>query len=368
MPTVADVVAALERLAPLSIAADWDNVGLLVGDRSKPANRILTCLTLTYDVAYEALGERYGMIVTHHPILFRGAKRITADTDEGRTLALLLGGGIAVYSPHTAFDNTVGGINDRIAARLGLTNVEPLRPPDSNGESCKLVTFVPDADLAKVSDALFAAGAGRIGEYRDCSFRIAGTGTFFGGDQTNPAVGQKGRREEVSEWRLEVVCPKSSLAQIVSALRTAHSYEEPAFDIYPLVSSVAGVGAGRIGSLSKPTKLSELASRIKASLRCGPIQIIGDANAPILRVAIACGAAGEFLSDAKRANADAFLTGEMRFHDYLAAQSMGVHLILPGHYATERFAMEELAEWLNKEVTGVHASASRAERDPVSWI
>jgi dinuclear metal center YbgI/SA1388 family protein len=367
MPTVADVVAALERFAPLSIAAEWDNVGLLLGDRTSPADRVSTCLTLTPEVADEAVAERVGLIVTHHPILFRGAKRITSDTPDGRMLLTLARAGIAVYSSHTAFDNTIGGINDRLAAKFGLTNVEPLRRPSTTGDTCKLVTFVPESDLAKVSDALFAAGAGRIGNYRECSFRIAGTGTFFGSDATNPAVGQKGRREEVSEFRLEIICPRASLTQIVTALRTAHSYEEPAFDIYPLVSATAGVGEGRIGSLSTPSKLQELAARVKVVLGCGSIQVVGDANAQVSRVAIACGAAGEFLKDARGAKADVFLTGEMRFHDYLAAQAAGVNLILPGHYATERFAMEELAEWLQQQVTGVHARASRAERDPVTW-
>jgi dinuclear metal center YbgI/SA1388 family protein len=272
-----------------------------------------------------------------------------------------------VYSPHTAFDNTVGGINDRLAARIGLSDVKPLRVAKATQSNCKLVAFVPDADLAKVSDALFTAGAGQIGDYRECSFRVTGTGTFFGSDGTQPKVGQKGRREEVAEWRLEVVCPTARLAQIVSALRTAHSYEEPAYDIFPVLSMPANVGEGRLGTLRAPLSLSDFAGQVRVMLGCGPVQVVGDSTRMVSRVAVACGAAGEFLKDAQGARCDVLMTGEMRFHDYLAARTSGVALVLPGHYSTERFAVEELAEWLNDQVTGVQARVSRAERDPVTW-
>src|SRR5262249_50758699 len=157
----------------------------------------------------------------------------TADAAEGRALLGLARAGVAVYSPHTALDNAPGGINDLLARKLGLVGVGPLRGRDGPGQ-VKLVVFVPDKDLGKVSDALFAAGAARIGAYTECSFRLAGTGTFFGTESANPTVGEKGRREEVSEWRLEVVCPERAVAEVAGAMRRAHSYEEPAFDVYPL--------------------------------------------------------------------------------------------------------------------------------------
>src|SRR5262249_35747256 len=160
------------------------------------------------------------LIVTHHPVLFRAVKRLTTSTPEGRTLLALVRAGVAVYSPHTAFDNAPGGINDSLAGRLGLIEVEPLRKHEG-ARQCHVVVFVPEADLARVSDALFAAGAGQIGQYSQCSFRLAGTGTFFGSSASNPTVGQKGRREEVSEWRLEVVCPEAVVGQVVAALRRA---------------------------------------------------------------------------------------------------------------------------------------------------
>jgi dinuclear metal center YbgI/SA1388 family protein len=366
MPTVADLVAALTAFAPPRLAADWDNVGLLLGDPAAPVQRILTCLTVTPEVVAEAVEGGVQLIVTHHPILFRGVKRLTTATPEGRMVLALAKAGVAVVSPHTAFDNTAGGINDRLADRLGLTDLAPLRPHEGP-RRCKLIVFVPDADLAKVSDALFEAGAGVIGKYRECSFRLAGTGTFFGTEAANPAVGEKGRREEVSEWRLEVVCPESVVPTAVAALRRAHSYEEPAFDVYPLRPSNSSEGEGRIGRLPKPVPLAELAAAARAALRSGPVQVVGDGAKPVIKVALACGAAGEFLADAAKAGAEAFVTGEMRFHDYLAAQALGVGLVLPGHYATERFAVEELAEQLGREWSGVEVWASRREADPVTW-
>lgn len=365
MPTVADVTAYLDRFAPPSSAADWDNVGLLAGDPAGPADRVMTCLTVTPDVAGEAVAEKVQLIVAHHPILFRGAKRLTPATSDGRVLLPLLRHGVAVYSPHTAFDNCPGGINDGLAKRLGLSDVRPLRRRDGRRES-KLVVFVPDSDLAKVSDALFAAGAGVIGQYEQCSYRLAGTGTFFGTDATNPTVGTKGRREEVSEWRLEVVVPEGKVDAAVAAMRAAHSYEEPAFDVYPL-RPAPGPGEGRVGELATPVSLGELARTAKAKLSAGCLQLVGDPGRPVKRVAVACGAAGEFLTDALKAGADAFLTGEMRFHDCLTARDVGVGVLLPGHYATERPGVEDLAARL-AEAFAATVWASRAERDPVNAI
>jgi dinuclear metal center YbgI/SA1388 family protein len=366
MLRVADVCACLERIAPLALAAEWDNVGLLLGDPSGEVRRAITCLTVTPEVVAEVVAGGVQLIVSHHPILFRGTKRLDANSPDGRLVWPLARAGVAVYSPHTAFDNARGGINDLIARRLGLTDVKPLRPQPL--KQFKIVVFVPDSDLAKVSDTLFGAGAGIIGQYSQCSYRLAGTGTFFGSDAANPTVGQKGRREEVSEWRLEVVCPEGTLDLALRAMRQAHSYEEPAFDVYPLRPASGAGGEGRIGKLGKPESLAELAALAKRELRAAGVQTVGDPGKSIERVAVACGAAGEFLSDAIRAGADAFLTGEMRFHDYLRAQENGVALVLPGHYATERPSVEELAERLARDLPGLDVWASRRESDPAAWV
>lgn len=366
MTTVRDVTGYLRQFAPLGLAADWDNVGLLLGDADGPARRILTCLTVVPEVVAEAIAEQAELIVSHHPILFRGAKRLSSESSEGRLLLPLLRAGIAVYSPHTAFDNTRDGINDLLAIRLGLRQVTALRQRPGAAQ-VKLVVFVPEKDLAAVSDAVFATGAGHIGEYRECSFRIPGTGTFFGGEATNPTVGQKGRREEVAEFRLEVLCPEGRIDAIVAAMKQAHSYEEPAYEVYPL-RPAPGPGEGRVGELPAPVPLHDLAERLKVLLPTPAVQMVGEPDRPITRVAIVCGAGGELLPDAIRARADALLTGEARFHDAWTARTAGVALLLPGHHATERPGVEDLARRLGENFPDATVWPSRCEFDPIRWV
>jgi dinuclear metal center YbgI/SA1388 family protein len=364
MHTVDAVVSYLDQFAPPSLAADWDNVGLLLGDRTATVERVMTCLTVTPASTAEAVEQQAQLIVTHHPILFRAVKRLTTANPEGRMLLSLIRAGVAVYCPHTALDNTRDGINEMLAARLGLTDVRPLRRRGAARE-CKLVVFVPDKDLARVSDALFAAGAGNIGQYSKCSFRTSGTGTFFGSDTANPTIGQKERREEVVEWRLEAICPEAAVDRAVAAMRKAHSYEEPAYDVYPLHPGWSPLGEGRIGELTQVPTLESLAGTVKASLNAASIQVVGERMRPVKRVAIICGAGGDFVNDAVHAQADVLLTGEVRFHDALSAEAQGLALLLPGHYATERPGVEMLAERLQRRFPQMRVWASCRERDPV---
>lgn len=366
MTTIADVVAYLDTFAPPALAADWDNVGLLLGERGAVVERVLTCLTVTPESAAEAIETGAQLLVSHHPIFFKAVRRLTDATTEGRMLLALARAGVAVHSPHTAFDNTSDGINEMLARRVGLTDLAPLRRTDGPAE-CKVVVFVPEADLPKVMEALFAAGAGHIGQYRECSFRLAGTGTFFGTATTHPTVGSKGRREKVAEHRLEVVCPAGSVERVVAALRTSHSYEEPAFDVYPLRPRLASIGEGRVGALPRATPLGEFARVMRTALGCGPVQTVGDIARPVRRVAVACGAGGSFLGEAVCAGADVLLTGEARFHDYLDAKARGLALVLPGHYTTERLGVEDLARRLATAFPALAVSASTRETDPVSW-
>jgi dinuclear metal center YbgI/SA1388 family protein len=367
MLTVAAVVEFLEQFAPVALAADWDNVGLLLGDRAMPVQRLMTCLTITPDSAAEAVEAGVQLIVTHHPILFRAAKRLTADTPEGRTVLALARAGVAVYCPHTAFDNTRDGINDLLARRLDLADTRPLRPKDARGQY-KVVVFVPDSDLNRVADAMFAAGAGNIGQYSQCSFRLAGTGTFFGSEASNPTVGRKGTREDVSEWRLEAVCPPDKVDDVVAAIRRSHSYEEPAYDIYALRPTGALAGEGRIGRLRQPLRLEELGPLVKQALSLKSLPLVGGLARTVQQLAIVCGAGGDFLRDAVRMRADALLTGEVRFHDCLAAEAEGLALLLPGHYATERIGVEDLAVRLRERWPILEVWASRREHDPLSTM
>lgn len=366
MTSVRDVCNWLKELAPLQLAEEWDNVGLLLGNETAEIKRMITCLTLTSEVAAEAVSSGTGLILTHHPVLFKAVKRITADTAEGKMLLQLIRHEIAVYSPHTAWDNSASGINQQLAELLELQEIKPLRA-QAAADQMKIVTFVPAQQLDQVREAIWNAGAGVIGNYQKCSFNLQGTGTFYGSDAANPVVGQSGRLEQVEEVRLEVVCSAKLLEQVLTALRLTHPYEEPAVDVYPLKSPAPGGGSGRTGTLAVPITLAELNRRIGSLLRQPYVQFVGDPSRLVTRVGIACGAAAEFLRDARRAGCQAFLTGEARFHSCLEAREHDMGMILPGHYATERFAMETLARRLSQAFPEIGVTASEQEQDPLRW-
>lgn len=376
MPRVADVVAFLKRFAPLELVEEWDNVGLLLGDSDSEAGAVLTCLTLTPDVAREAIGRKAGLIVSHHPVLFRAVKRISNHDREGQMLLELIAAGVAVYCPHTAYDSASDGINQQLSRLMGLTHIEPLRPWSSSG-SCKIVCFVPRSHLAAVQEALWSAGAGVIGEYAKCSFVQDGTGSFEGAATSKPAIGQSQRLEEVSEARVEVVCPDRLAADALRRVRSVHPYEEPVIDVYPLNENPSIRGSGRVGLLPvaavhEPARgsaisLADFLALVKVRLGISEVPFVGELSRPIVRVAVACGSGGEFLPDAIARKCDVLLTGEARFHTCLEARDAGIGLILAGHYATERPAMEYLAAVLSREFPEISVSASESERDPIQW-
>jgi len=379
MTTVADVTGWLEQFAPARLAESWDNVGLLWGDPAEPVQRVMTCLTVTPATAAEAIEERAALIVSHHPVLFSGVKRIRADLPETRHLWKLARAGIAIASPHTAFDNAHKGINDILCRRFGLVNVAPLRPwadstrdPATAPWSFKVVVFTPESDREVVSLAAFQAGAGRIGLYEECSFAIPGEGTFFGTEAANPSVGERGRREMVRELRLEVVCPPRKLGDVLAAIRAHHSYEEPAIDVYPLHENKPEAspcaGAGRVGRLVEPCGLAEFALSVSRSLGRATVGMVGQPHRRVERVAVACGSGDDFLKDAALVGADVLVTGEARFHRAIEAEALGIGLLTAGHYASERLGVEELAGMIALAFPNLTVWPSRTERDPVHLI
>lgn len=366
MKTVAEVAGWLEGFAPSQLAEDWDNVGLLWGDPGAQIERVMTCLTVTSESADEAIREGAGLIVSHHPILFRETKRIRADLPGTGFLWRLARAGVAVASPHTAFDSAADGINAGLCRRLGVLDAVPIRPAAAPA-AYKVVVFTPETDRDAVLAAAFAAGAGRIGDYAECSFAIPGRGSFLGGESTDPSVGRKGRRETVEELRIEVVCPVARLAVVLTAVRRAHSYEEPAIDVYPTESPASKLGAGRIGRLEGPRTLGEFAGTVSRALGV-PLQVAGDLKAPVERVAVSCGAGDDFLNDAVKMGAQVLLTGEARFHRALEARAMGVGLIVAGHHATERPGVEDMAERIALAFPDLVVWPSRDEGDPLSFF
>jgi putative NIF3 family GTP cyclohydrolase 1 type 2 len=276
--------------------------------------------------------------------------------------------GIAIYSPHTALDAADGGTNDVLAELAGVKVDGPFEWVEPAESRCKVVVFVPPAEVDKVADAMFAAGAGRIGEYSKCSYRHSGTGTFLGGEASNPSVGQRGRYETVNEVRLETIVPAACVPAVIAAMRGAHSYEEPAFDVYPLKGEPAR-GIGRVGSLARATTLASLARTLKKRLSLGAVEIVGDGGRAVQRAALCVGSAGRMpLERAAAAACDVVITGELRHHDALAFRAAGLSAVLLGHWASERPALDALASRIRAAFTGLTVTVSAADRAPTSLM
>ncbi len=367
--TLAEFAAAMETIAPTGLAQEWDNVGVLAGDLNASIKRILLCIDLTHAVVDEAINGKFDAIMAYHPPIFKPLKSLKMPSHGTESIVYrCVRQGIAIYSTHTALDAADGGTNDVLANLAGVEITEPLEYVDQPGTNeLKLITFVPEEALDSVSNALFAAGAGNIGDYSRCSYRLRGQGTFLGGQSTNPAVGQRGRLETVDEVRLEVVIPAKKLPEIVAALRATHPYEEPAFDIYPLKSKQVR-GIGRVGKLPKPIALSKLAQLLKKKSGATCVQTVGDPQREITRIIAVAGAAGDLPFKMKLEKTDCIITGEMRHHDALTVQRRDCTAIILGHWASERPALASLAERIREKLKRVDVALSESDRDPFEPI
>jgi len=364
----------MESIAPLSAAADWDNVGLLVGSRTWPATRILLTIDTTPAVVDEADKSRFDAIVSYHPVLFKPAKRIVVDNrmQEG-VAADCLARRIAVYSPHTALDAAPGGTNDVLAELAGLTGLQPISASPMTAAQCKLVVFVPETHVEKVADAVFAAGAGRIGAYEQCSFRLAGEGTFFGTEYTDPVVGKKGRLERVEELRIETVMPAdpATMRSVTQAIRASHPYEEPAFEFFPL-SGVPSLqtGQGRLGRFMAPATLDALSKSLQRATQGSCVSFVGERRMKLSRGVVIAGAGGgiPFSIPGGLKPGDVVITGEMRHHDALRVARCGAAAILLGHWTSERPVLASLAKSIQRRLPNCTIALSRADVDPVQSI
>jgi len=366
--TVEGLVVAMGEIAPLRLAQSWDNVGLLAGSASTTLSRLLLCIDTTDAVVSEAARIGAQAIVSYHPPIFRPIKRLAGP--ETKALAAAVRHGIAIYSPHTALDAADGGTGDAIAGLLGATLEGPLQhDTDGAAKEVKVTVFTPPRNLASVAEAMFAEGAGRIGLYEKCSFRSPGQGTFFGTEGTDPAVGRRGRMEYLDEIRLETVCPVSKLAEVIQAMRSAHPYEEPAFDVYVLAAKPGEKGIGRMARLPKPETLGRLARRLADATAAQSVQIVGDARRRVRRVAILVGSAGRVHEEYPSSKqADALITGEIRHHDAIDMLRQGGAAIALGHWTSERPVLPPLRAALRKRLPDVDVRISRADRDPFAGV
>jgi dinuclear metal center YbgI/SA1388 family protein len=370
--TLAQFAAAMERIAPTHLAEKWDNVGLLSGHRSSLVKKVLFAIDVTSPVHDEAIRLGVDLILSYHPPIFKPIKHLRIDGDEPPALAVALASyGIWVYSPHTALDTVEGGTNDILAARLGARVTGSFSHYPALGEYLKLVAFIPEAHVEEVADAVFAAGAGHIGQkakYTRCSFRNPGTGTFQGDDSTNPVVGKAGQFEKVPEIRFETILPSHLAGEVINALRSVHPYEEPAFDLLRMETPPEQVGLGRYAELSKTEKLGTFAQRIKAEFKLDGVSIVGTANRPVRKLALVAGSAGRLALDQAKQPYDCLITGELKHHEMLAYQAANIAVLLLGHSASERPILPEVAKRLKAELPTLQLILAKQDKDPATSV
>lgn len=354
--TVRTIQEILERWAPPEIAWERDNVGLQVGDPDMRVRSVLVALDCTEGIVAEAARRRANLIVTHHPLLFRPPRELTTRTGEGRCVQSLVRNGIALYSAHTNLDFARGGTSFALGDALGLENQAFLRR--SYKLHNKIVTFVPPTHVDGVVGAMAAAGAGVIGEYDHCSFRSEGTGTFHGSERSQPSLGTRGVLEHVREVRVEMSLPHRALDDVIRALKTAHPYEEVAYDIYPLENIERDYGMGVVGMLPHSVPLSGFLRAVRKALGARILRWTGAPRSVVRRVAVCGGGGSDLLFDAIASGAEVFVTADVRYHSFHAAAGR-IAIVDAGHYETEFPVIASVVERLRRD------EAVRGARIPV---
>lgn len=362
---IKDIIACLESLAPPSLQESYDNAGLIAGDENRECTGILVSLDATVEIIDEAKRRNCNLVVSHHPIVFSGLKKISANNYVGKAVIEAIKNDIALYAIHTNLDNISEGVNGRIAAMLGLTNVSVLLLKENMLK--KLYTFVPVNSADKVRQAIFEAGGGHIGNYSECSFNAGGFGTFRGGADTDPYVGKPGEFHREEELKVEVIFPAWLEGRIISNLVSAHPYEEVAYDIISLDNRNFSIGSGIVGELSSPSDELVFLQKIKETFKLQVIKHTAPMNRPVKRVAV-CGGAGSFLiSKALAAGTDMYITSDIKYHEFFDAN--GRLLIADiGHYESEQFTINLLQEFLEKKFPTFAVLKTEVVTNPVRYF
>ncbi len=362
---VKQIVNYLESFAPPAYQESYDNAGLIVGDPAQEISAALITLDVTEAVIDEAIKHQCGLIISHHPLIFKGIKKINGTNSLERALIKALKNDIAIFAAHTNIDNVTGGVNSKICEKLGLINTRVLAPVKDH--LYKLATFVPLSYTEKVRNAVFAAGAGHIGQYDQCSYNSEGVGTFRGDEHSVPFVGIPGQQHIEKETKIEIILPRHLKNKVIDALIQAHPYEEVAYDIYLIDNELENVGAGMIGELPEPKEEMALLRQIKTTFDCKAIKHTNLLNQPVKTVAL-CGGAGSFLlSKALAARADLFISGDFKYHDFFEAENK-ILIADIGHYESEQFTKEVFYEILIKKFPTFALRLSDVKTNPVSYL
>lgn len=361
---IAKIIKVLEDFTPLHLQESYDNSGLLTGSIDWEVHGVLCTLDVTEEVVDEAASYGANLIVAHHPVIFNAMRSITGKTYNERTLIKAIKKDVAIYAAHTNLDNVYTGINKIICEKLGLLNCRILNKGE--GMLVKLVTFVPADHAEKVRNALFASGAGHIGNYDSCSYSIEGTGSFRGGENTNPFVGKKGKLHFEDEVRIETIIPKAKLDQCIIDMLKAHPYEEVAYDVYPLENEFDKVGAGMSGEFKQPVSHKNFMELLKATFKCPVIRYAGKIKKEYRRISVCSGTGGFLLQKAIHNKSDAFITSDIKYHQFFEAEQKLLFCDV-GHYESEQFAKEIFYNLLIKNFSTFAVHLSRVVTNPVNY-
>lgn len=362
---IKDITAHLESIAARAYQESYDNSGLLTGNPTDEVNGILVTLDCTEEVVQEAITKKCNLIVAHHPIIFKGLKKLTGSNYVERTILKAIKNDIAIYAIHTNLDNVYTGVNRKIAEKIGLSNLKILAP--KSDVLMKLVTFIPNEQAETVLHALYEAGAGRIGNYSNCSFKVEGTGTFMPNELANPHIGSALKQEFVQETRAEVIFPGYLKDQILKALKKAHPYEEVAYYLTSLHNENQEVGAGMVGELPAPMEPLEFLQRLKISMDLRVVRHTKFINGPITKVAV-CGGSGSFLlSKAIQAGAQVYISADFKYHEFFDAEDR-ILIADIGHYESEVYTKDLLKEVLTKKFPTFAINFSSTVTNPISYL
>jgi dinuclear metal center YbgI/SA1388 family protein len=362
---IQQIVETLESFSPPVYQEPYDNAGLLTGRPEWEVTNALLSLDATETVIQEAIDKKCNLIIAHHPVIFRGLKKLTGSNYVERAVILAIKNDIAIYAAHTNLDNMLSGVNDMICEKLGLINRKILSP--STGTLKKLYTFAPHADAEKVRWALFEAGAGNIGHYSEASFNASGTGTFKGNENTHPYVGEKGVQHHEPETKIEVIFPKHLESRILKALLKSHPYEEVAYDIISMDNANGEIGSGMIGELEKPADEKTFLKKIRQQMQAEGIRFTPLRGKPVKKVAV-CGGAGSFLlKDAIRAGADMFVSADFKYHEFFDADN---HIVIAdiGHFESEQYTVDIFYKKLTEKFPTFAPLKSESRTNPINYL
>jgi dinuclear metal center YbgI/SA1388 family protein len=360
-----DVVSYLENLFPVSSQASFDNCGLLVGDRDNQLSGALICLDCTEEIIEEAIDAGKNLIIAHHPIIFKGIKRITGSNSVERIIIKAIQHNICIYAVHTNLDHSLVGVNAEIARRLGVVFPRILQP--SEHSLFKLSVFVPSSHQEILKSVLFHAGAGKIGNYEECSYTSSGLGTYTPVEGADPFDGEIGVAQRVDELKVEVLVTKHALNKVIQAMLDAHPYEEVAYDVIELKNKNFSEGTGMIGDLEEPIDSLTFLAKLKQSFHCGSIRHTELIHSKIQRVAF-CGGSGSFLlKDAIQQKADIYITGDFKYHEFFDAENKIIIADI-GHYESEQFTSDLIYRILTEKFVNFAISVTKVNTNPINYF